>query len=364
MPTVHVFNTLNETPDWNAHSLVVLFGDEPFFKRRVVESLQAYCEREVGFPPTTFDGETARWADVMDAVSTRSLFDEGGHRFVVVDPADAFVSAHRERLEDEVARTNTVGCLVLNVGTWPANTRLYKAVDKTALQIDCRLPLKKGGKSIDEKKLRDWLVTWCRTEHGLRLTADGATELLELTGQSLGTIHQELGKMELLLPKDSTVDIGEIRKMVGGWSQKTVWEIIDFALDGRTADAIAQLDHLLASDEPPQSVFAQVSYTLRRFAAAADAVARSQRQGGRVRLEDLLKGVGFREWPAGALKLAEQRLVRLGRERALSLHRVLLQTDLSLKGSHASPARGRDALELLFLRLGENSSATSTPSSS
>jgi hypothetical protein len=41
--------------------------------------------------------------------------------------------------------------LVLDVDEWPANTRLYKALDQSGLQIDCRPPQKKGkSKDTDE----------------------------------------------------------------------------------------------------------------------------------------------------------------------------------------------------------------------
>lgn len=349
MTTLHAFDVLQTPPDWNSHSLAVVFGDESFLKRQIVESLIRHCDSEAGFPPTVFDGSTAGWADVLDAVSTRSLFDEGGRRFVIVDPADDFVSEHRERLEGEVVRDNAIGCVVLVVGTWAANTRLYKAVDRSAMQVDCRLPLKK--KSVDEGRVRDWVIAWARGKFGLKLNAEGASCLLDLTSNSLGLVHQELGKVSLLVKPSETLDADRIHKLVGGWSQRTVWEIVDYALDGRTAEAIAQLDHLLASDEPAQALFAQISFVLRRFASAAERIESNQRLGIREPLEQSLLAVGFRDWPAGTMRAAEKRLGKVGRERARMLHRWLGQIDLSLKGSHAAPDRARWVLENLFLKL-------------
>ena len=50
-------------------------------------------------------------------------------------------------------------CLYLEVDEWPANTRLYKAVDQSGLQIDCRPPQKKGkSKEIDEAAMAKWIV--------------------------------------------------------------------------------------------------------------------------------------------------------------------------------------------------------------
>ena len=43
----------------------------------------------------------------------------------MVDEADEFVSRYREALEDYVARPGRSGILLLDVKSWPSNTRLY-----------------------------------------------------------------------------------------------------------------------------------------------------------------------------------------------------------------------------------------------
>ena len=68
-----------------------------------------------------------------------------------VYPDCADDECNRQRLEDYAAKPRASGVLVLDVDEWPANTRLYKALDQSGLQIDCRPPQKKGkSKDIDE----------------------------------------------------------------------------------------------------------------------------------------------------------------------------------------------------------------------
>ena len=43
-----------------------------------------------------------------------------------------------------LAKPRASGVLILEVDEWPANTRLYKAIDQAGLQIDCRPPQKPG----------------------------------------------------------------------------------------------------------------------------------------------------------------------------------------------------------------------------
>lgn len=352
MPTLHALDVLESAPDWERCPFLVIFGDELFLRRQMIDAVRGHAERASGLPASLVDGDAAGWADVMDEVSTRSLFADDSRRFAIVDPADKFVSAHRERLEDQVRLTEAQGCLVLVVGAWASNTRLYKAVDQSALQIDCRLPNRGSGKQIDELRVRDWIVGWAQRRHALAIAPDAALELFETTGHALGMIDQDLAKLSLLGGTERKVDLDTVRRVIGGWRQKTVWDIIDAALDGETAEALSQLDHLLASGEAAIAIFAQISFVLRRYASVADRLARNGRTRQRESIGDALLACGFKDWPKGTLKGAERRLGRLGKGRATILHRWLIETDVALKGTHAAPDRARFALERLFLRLG------------
>ena len=73
------------------------------------------------------------WRDVADELATVSLFGGGRPRLVILERADDFVSANRQRLEDYVAKPSRSGVLVLEVDEWAANTRLYKALDQSGL---------------------------------------------------------------------------------------------------------------------------------------------------------------------------------------------------------------------------------------
>src|SRR4029079_1419376 len=96
-------------------------------------------------------------------------------RLVILERADAFVSANRAKLEDYAAKPRASGVLVLEVDEVAANTRLYKALDQSGLQIDCRPPQKKGkSKDIDEAAIGKWIVAWGKSEHGLEI-AHGVT---------------------------------------------------------------------------------------------------------------------------------------------------------------------------------------------
>lgn len=353
--TVHAFDFL-ESPQTSPASVCVLFGDEPFLKRLVLRQLQSRVLGEQDEAPfAQFEGKSAEWRDVVDELATVSLFSSGP-RLAVVNDADDFVSKHRVQLEDYVARPSANGILVLVVGTWQSNTRLYKAVDKSGLQINCRAPESGKRKVLDESRLCKWLQSWSAAHHQAKLQSQAAVTLLELVGPELGLLDQALAKLALFAGIDGAITREMVSEVVGGWRAKTTWDLLDAAADGDAGEALVQLDRLLQAGENPLALFGQISWSLRRFAAAMQIVRRSERAGRRANLADALQAAGFRPWPREALANAEQQLRQLGRDRAGSLYQWLLEADLALKGSHSSPHRARFVLEQLFLRMAKQQS--------
>jgi DNA polymerase-3 subunit delta len=304
---------------------------------------------------TLFDGEekSLEWRDVMDELSSSSLFGTG-KRLVIVQRADTFVTAQRNRLEDYVAKPSKSATLVLDVGTWAANTRLYKAVDDLGLQIQCSPPLKGKSKNVDENRVVKWLMSRATKPHGFKMKSLAAEVLLELVGPTLGLLEQDLAKLALYVPAGGEVNAELVQSAVGGWRAKTTWDAMDAALDGHAGEALVQLDHLLQSGEHPLALFGSIAWSLRRYAAATRIFQAYERRGKRIQLGQALTEAGFKDWPPGTMRKAEDRLKRMGRERAGKLLHWVLATDMALKGTHSDDRRSRFALEQLFLRLAQS----------
>jgi DNA polymerase-3 subunit delta len=356
---VHAFDFLSDDDLAVPAGVVVLYGDEPFLKQLVRRRLQSRLFGEDAETPiATFPGEGSVWRDVADELRTVSLFGGGGRRLVVVEDADPFVTEHRGRLEELAARTGLPGTLLLDVSTWTATTRLAKIVGKQGLAIECRAP-RQGGRSkgLDTGRTIAWLVAWGRSRHGVQMPAKTAGLLLELVGPEFGLLDQELAKLALFVEPGGKVSTELVTQVVGGWRMQTTWEMIDAALEGRTSEALEQLDRLLLAGQQPQALFGSISWSLRRFAAATRVYERSLRAGRRMALGAALEQAGLQHWQ---VQKAETQIKRLGRRRAGQLYRWLLETDLALKGSHSAGDRARWMLERLLLRLAPPPAAPSS----
>ncbi len=259
--TVTAFEYLDGADQLPTVGLCAVYGDDAFLKSEVLTLLrhQTLGEGEGGFGLTTFAGREARLRDVLDALASRSLFGDG-NQLVIVEDADPFVTEFRAELEDYVTG-NPHGLLVLDVKTWPSNTRLAKAVAARGnICIQCAagtLP-----------QIKSWLVRRAKSAHQVKIDSAAVDALVDLVPPEPGILAQEIAKLSLLVDENRTIGIQHVKENVGGWRTRAVWDMVDAAADGRTAEALLQLDRLLSSGEKPHGIFPQIAPSLRRFSTA------------------------------------------------------------------------------------------------
>lgn len=331
--------------------VIAIHGDDDFLKRMVIDRLVKVIsdgdEDDVA-PYTRLDGERCEWRDVADELSTASLFG-GDANIVLLESGDKFVTQHRERLEDLATIANPRGVLLLVVKALARTTRLAKQIEKSGLSISCKIP-EMGNNKPDTKRLVAWVSTRAQEVHEFSFAKGAAEELVDLVGLQVGLLEQQLAKLALFAGRGGKVTTQMVVDYVGGWKTKTTWDMLDATNDGKAAEALAQLDHLLQSGDAPLALQGAFSWSLRRFAAATREVERMEREGRRPNLNEALVRAGVRNYPRELEKAASQ-LKQIGRARAGALFEQLLQADMQLKGSHSAGDLTRWVLERTILQL-------------
>jgi DNA polymerase-3 subunit delta len=323
-----------------------VFGDDAFLKSEVLGTLRRrlLSGNDAEFGLTIFAGDEVQLRDVRDALSSVSLFGDG-QRVVIIEDADSFVSEHRAELEAYVAAGSLRGILILDVKTWPSNTRLAKAVVTSGLAIDCAAPA--------ERQIKTWLVQRAKSEHQVKLEASAVDALVELVPPELGILVQEVAKLALLAGKSGVIDAKLVQDNVGGWRTRATWDMVDAVADGRAAEALAQLDRLITSGEKPHGLLPQMASTLRRFATAADLIEAAESDRRRISPRDALAQAGVLPFK---LSDAERQLRQIGRQRAGQITGWLLAADLAVKSHNSSDDRARMEIERLVVKLSSSAS--------
>jgi DNA polymerase III subunit delta len=334
--------------DWSLGepTIVVLHGDEPFLAGRMLALLRdRLCpdEADRDWAWREFDGgEELDPRTVFDEAATLPMF-AGATRAAVVRNADAFVTAARESLETIAAGPRgRRGLVILEVRTFPATTRLAKAVAKAGLAIEVSIP--------QRFEVAAWVRTWAKSRHDILLAAATAQTLVERLAGELGQIDQALARLAAAIPpadRKKPIPPEACDDFASSPREQTAWGMIDAAAAGQTAPAIRQLDELLAAGENPIAIAAQIGSVLRKVSTAARLLALPAGAGRPAGVDAALREAGVAAWPK-AMEQARAALAQLGPRRSRLLPVWQLDLDRQLKGDASRGLRARLALERFF----------------
>lgn len=341
-------------PPAKAAAVIVLAGDCPFVSRHLLHQLRdIFCpsEEDRGWAWREFSGDDQPDPrDVLDEAATAPMFATAT-RVAVVRRADSFVSSARDLLERIADRPRgNRGLVILEVKSFPATTRLAKAVGRHGLQIDVSVPARFN--------LSGWLRKWAKHSHQADLSAAAASRLLERLGNDLGQVDQAVGSLAAASPaKDRRVIAPEAVDALGGTgNQRTAWEMLNAAAAGKTAEAVTLLGSLLDAGESPVGLSAQAASVFRKYATTARLLAGPDRPAG---IAAALREAGVAAWPK-ALVEAEQALRHLGSRRCRELPGWLAELDRSLKAESSRGLRARLAIERFFCMMAGPPSAANS----
>ncbi len=348
MPVLHAFEFLTKSAEkiaGNPPSVAAVFGPDATLRSWSMSALTSTGD------VTQFDGESVRWSDLRDDLSTASLFDMGEKRTIVVRGADKFVSDHRPELEKHVAKPGTASRFILELSSLASNTRLYKAIAGEHILVACN-PANDKKLGVSATSRRKFLTDYVAGRHKTLLNANAADALVEMMGEEIGMLDTEIAKLALYCEEGKPIDEAMVRDIVAGWQGKTVWQITDAIAAGNAAEALRQLDKLMSGGQKPIALLPQIAWSLRRLGMATAVVQHREKQGRKWQLEDALSSAGIHR--PSDIQRAKAQLKGLGRDRAKHLLAWLLDADLRLKGTHSQDGRDRFLLEQFVIKLAKN----------
>lgn len=330
---MHATDFLKAADDLSQTGVAVLVGAESHLRsaaRRKLVTVLCGTADDDDLGLTTFAGKDADFKTVSDELLTVSMF--GDHRVVVVEDADDFVSKHRPQLEKYVDRPAKRATLVLDVKSWPKNTKLAKRLVATrGLLVECT--------ELSGAALSRWITETADSEFAKKISRDAATTMVELAGSSLGLLRQEIEKLANYVGERDRITPEDVRTLVGGWKAETTWVMLNAARDGQIGEALECLHKLLAAGEAPQRILGGLNHTFRRIALATEL---SRQKPLSAALKEA--GVYFRD--TGAV---ERYMRRIGRPSAEKILHKLARADRDMKGGSRIPDRVQ--LEKLLVSL-------------
>lgn len=239
------------------HPIYAIVSGERFLITEALEGLLRELAAETdALGPTRYDGARAGLAEVLDEVRTPSLL--GDRRVVIVDDADAFITANRPALERYAGDPTQTGSLILLCKTLPANTKLHKAIKAGGLVVKIEAP--KG------RAVAPWLISRARDAHGKRLSSAAARRLQEHLGDSLGVLDAELGKLAAFVGSRGEITPDDVGSLTGQHREEKVFAVMDAIANGDTELALRNWEQVLATDRAaPARAIAGLAWKVRQL---------------------------------------------------------------------------------------------------
>lgn len=293
------------------HPVYAVIGHDRFLRNEALETtLQALMGGSDEPGCARYNGAQAGLAEVLDEVRTPSLL--GDRRVVIVDDADAFISANRAALERYASNPADSGSLILLCQSLAKNTRLYKIISGNGEVVSCPVP--KGRAVID------WIGTRAQAKYAKRLDHAAAQVLRDHLGDVLGSLDAELAKLSAYVGEREQITRGDIDALTGHHREERVFAVTDAMASHDAAAALGHWEQVLATDRAaPGRAIAGLAWGIRRLLEAR---------------RDWESGVSIRELARRMYSdpgVLQRRLERVTARQLEDQQRDLLAADLAVK---------------------------------
>jgi len=241
-----------------ADRIYVITGkDEPLVRAKCQELLDELLDPEQRMTAlSSVDGSEAVISDVLDELRTAPFLTD--KRVVVVRGADGFISKHRDILDKYFDKPAPTGILILAVSSWDARTRLARKLPKVGSLITMTPP--------SRWKLPDHLVRYAANKHKTRLNKNAAEILVELAGEELAHLYNEVDKLVLYAHGENVIRAEHVESLIGHHRIYGAFEVIDAMAAGDPGRAVRRLRNMFEEDKSAEyTVVGAFAFHVRRM---------------------------------------------------------------------------------------------------
>lgn len=212
-----VIKIVNDIKAGNIKPIYFLMGEEPYYIDKLSDYIEenVLSEEEKGFNQTVLYG---RDVTIEDIVSTAKRYPMMAERQVVIVKEAQDLSRTIDKIESyaENPMPTTVLVMCYKYKTLDKRKKSTKAIAKNGLVYE--------SKKLYENQVGDWIK---RVLSGKKYNIEpkAAAMLVEFLGTDLSKINNELEKLQIILPKGSTITPAAIEENIGFSKDYNVFEL-------------------------------------------------------------------------------------------------------------------------------------------
>ncbi|MGB8992396.1 MAG: DNA polymerase III subunit delta [Desulfobaccales bacterium] len=318
----------------NALKPVYLFyGDEEFLMNRALARLDAALTEKAGEPPTRVirEAQEVELADFLSESRSATLWGPG--QLLILRRVETYPAAQLKALAAYLDHPAPRAWVVLLAEGLKAREVENHAVWGRMYREEAAL----GFYRLREGELYQWLSREARLQ-GKNLTLAAAQRLVEIVGDNLAELSQELEKLALFSGADHTLTPALVTQLASHSRSYNIFALVEALGEPGFHRRLASLGHLLDLGEHPAKILGMLARQVRMLIRV--------KEGAGGNPAELAKSLGL---PQGVVKRLSQQAARFS-DAALKNHlNALHQVDFHLKTSTGSP---RLWLEWALLKMG------------
>jgi DNA polymerase-3 subunit delta len=314
--------------------LYLFFGEEEFLMERALRRLEAALSEESGEPALRVVREAAEVSLEEFLAQARVATLWGSGQLLVLRRAETYpakaLSAVTAYLDHPAPRS----LVVLTAPSLKAREVAKHTVFGRLQKDDAAL----GFFRLREGELLPWLAQEAK-RLGKTMSPAAAQRLVEVVGDNLSELHQELKKLILFAGDEAILTPQQVSQLSSHSRSYNIFALVEALGEAALPHRLAALDHLLDLGEPPARILTMLARQLRLLI-------RYKETAPHASPADLAKKLKL---PPGLVKRLGQQAKHFSLQALRSHLNLLHQADLSLKTSAANP---RVWLEYALIHLG------------
>ena len=311
----------------------LFFGDEEFLMNRALARLEAALTEKAGEPPTKVirEAQEVGLADFLAESRAATLWGPG--QLLILRRVDTYPAAQLKALTAYLDHPAPRAWVVLLAEGLKARDVEKHAVWGRMYREEAVL----GFYRLREGELYQWLSREARLQ-GKNLTLAAAQRLVEIVGDNLAELSQELEKLALFSGADHTLTPALVTQLASHSRTYNIFALVDALGEPGFHRRLASLGHLLDLGEHPAKILGMLARQVRMLIRVKEGAGANPAE-----LASTLKV------PQGVVKRLAQQGARFS-DAALKGHLAMLhRVDFHLKTSTGSP---RLWLEWALIKMG------------
>jgi DNA polymerase-3 subunit delta len=313
--------------------LYLFYGDEEFLMHRALLRLEAGLTEKAGEPPTRVvrEAQEVELAEFLAEARAATLWGAG--QLLILRGVDFYPAAQVKAVTGYLDRPAPRAWVVLLAEGLKAREVEKHGVWGRLAKEEAAL----GFYRLRESELHQWLTREAR-HLGKNLTLAAAQRLVEMVGDNLAELSQELEKLALFAGPENTLTPALVTQLASHSRTYNIFALVEALGEPGFHQRLTSLGHLLDLGEAPPKILGMLARQVRILIRV--------KEGAGANPVELARRLGVPQWKVKSLG---QQAARFSAAALKSHLELLHQVDFHLKTSTGSP---RLWLEWALVKMG------------